>query len=184
MLKSSGKDNAARATIRWSPIDYNATATKIHRRSGEFPPSANLQSTRNPHYRRLFARRNFDIIMALAREYRGPHRMIVHRSQRNRHNFGRANEGLPLISGEFLLWLSGDGVAEAEQVGRLVEAWHSGQTSSVWSNSRIIDECGRDLGLSLPPDHPYSLDLCDYADGRFLDFHYAGVCGYSPRDHR
>jgi GT2 family glycosyltransferase len=121
----------------------------------------------------------YDIILALTGTYRGPHRVIVHRSEHNRHNFGHANEGLPLMSGDFLLWLSGDDVAEPEQVAQLVAAWRNSQTSSVWSNSRIIDEHGRDLGLLLPPGHPYSLDLCDYADGRFLDLPYAGACGYS-----
>ncbi|HTZ36144.1 MAG TPA: glycosyltransferase [Stellaceae bacterium] len=123
--------------------------------------------------------RTFDIITELAAGYRGPHRVVIHRSEQNRHNFGHANEGLPFIGGEFFLWLSGDDVAEPEQVERLVGAWRESGASGVWSNLRLIDANGAELGLMLAGDQPYSLDLSDYADGRFLDFHYAGACGYS-----
>lgn len=43
----------------------------------------------------------------------------------------------------------------------------------------MIDEHNRDLGAVLQEGHPYTLNLCDYADGRFMDFPYSGTCGYS-----
>jgi hypothetical protein len=122
--------------------------------------------------------RSFDIIREIIGEYVGPHRIVLHRSERNRDTIGSVNETLDLIRGEFFLWISGDDVAEPNQTERLVSAWLEGGVSGVWSNSRIIDEHGRDLGLQLPADHPYTLNLKDYANGRFLDFTYSGTCGY------
>src|SRR6516225_1682010 len=52
--------------------------------------------------------RTFDIILETAREYRGPHRVVVYRSARNRNISGHASETFPLVNGEFFLWLSGD----------------------------------------------------------------------------
>jgi hypothetical protein len=125
--------------------------------------------------------RTFEIAQQIAKEYRGPHRVILHRSERNREILEHCNETLHLIGGEFFIWLSGDDVAEPEQTEGLVAAWRQQGASGVWSNSRIIDERGSDHGPLLPADHPYTLDLCDYADGRFLDFPYSGACGY-PRE--
>lgn len=123
--------------------------------------------------------RTFEIAASLARAYRGPHRVILYRSERNRDILEHCNEALHLMRGEFFLWLSGDDAAQPEQAEQLVAAWLAGGVSGVWSNYRRIDEQGRDLGLGLPATHPYTLDLCDYADGRFLDFPYSGVCGYT-----
>ena len=123
----------------------------------------------------------FPIVTELARAYRGPHRVVLHRSERNRDILAHANEALPLMRGAFFIWLSGDDIAEREQTERLVASWRETGASAVWSNSRIIDEHGGDLGPLLSADHPYTLDLPDYADGRFLDFPYHGACGY-PRE--
>jgi hypothetical protein len=125
--------------------------------------------------------RTFEIAQQIAREYRGPHRVVLQRSERNREILEHCNEALHLTRGEFFIWLSGDDVAEPEQSERLVAAWRQEGASGVWSNSRIIDQHGGDQGPLLPASHPYTLDLCDYADGRFLDFPYSGACGY-PRE--
>lgn len=125
--------------------------------------------------------RTFEIAESVAAAYRGPHRVVLYRSERNRDILEHCNEALHLIRGGFFIWLPGDDVAEPEQAERLVAAWLKGRVSGVWSNSRIIDEHGSDLGLLLPETHPYTLNLCDYADGRFLDFPYSGACGY-PRE--
>jgi glycosyltransferase involved in cell wall biosynthesis len=125
--------------------------------------------------------RTFEIAQQIARDYRGPHRVVLHRSERNREILEHCNEALHLVQGEFFVWMSGDDVAEPEQTERLVAAWRQEGASGVWSNSRIIDQHGNDDGPLLPAGHPYTLDLCDYADGRFLDFPYSGACGY-PRE--
>jgi glycosyltransferase involved in cell wall biosynthesis len=123
--------------------------------------------------------RTFEIAESLAHAYRGPHRVVLFRSEQNRDILEHCNEALHLVRGEFFLWLAGDDVAEPNQAEQLVAAWREGGVSGVWSNHRIIDEQGRDLGPGLLETHPYTLNLCDYADGRFLDFPYAGSCGYT-----
>lgn len=123
--------------------------------------------------------RTFEVARATAFAYRGPHRVILYRGEQNEDILGHWNDALPLMRGEFFLSLAGDDVAEPEQVDRLVGAWRGGGVSGAWSNYRVIDQHGRDCGAGLPDGHPYTLDLCDYADGRFLDFPYAGAVGYT-----
>jgi glycosyltransferase involved in cell wall biosynthesis len=123
--------------------------------------------------------RTFEIVQTVARAYRGPHRVVLYRSEQNRDIFEHFNEAAHLMRGAFLMWLAGDDVAAPEQTECLVNAWLEGDVSGVWSNCRVIDEQGRDIEPGLPETHPYTLDLCDYADGRFLDFSYSGTCGYT-----
>jgi GT2 family glycosyltransferase len=123
--------------------------------------------------------RTFEIAESLVHAYRGPHRVVLYRSEQNRGILEHCNEALPFLRGEFFLWLGGDDIAEPDQAEQLVAAWLEGGVSAVWSNYRIIDEHGRDQGPALPEAHPYTLNLCDYADGRFLDFPYSGMCGYT-----
>lgn len=124
--------------------------------------------------------RTFEVIRNTVQAYRGPHRVLLYRSDRNRDIVGHFNDALHLVRGEFFVLLSGDDAAEPRQVERLVAAWQEHGASGVWSNSQVIDGDSRILTLLHGGDHTYTLDLCDYADGRFLDFPYSGACGY-PR---
>jgi GT2 family glycosyltransferase len=124
--------------------------------------------------------RTFEIAEELVHSYRGPHRVILFRSEQNRDILDHCNEALPFLHGQFFLWMGGDDVAEPDQTAQLVAAWLEGGVSGVWSNVRFIDEQGADLGPGLSADRPpYTLNLSDYAEGRFLDFVYSGACGYS-----
>lgn len=122
----------------------------------------------------------FEVAKEVASQYRGPHRIVLYRSETNRDILAHWNDALHWMRGSFFLSMSGDDMAEPAQVEELVAQWmQSGAGSSVWTNYRMIDANGRDLGIGLPPGHPYTLNLCDYADGRFLDFPYGGLGGYT-----
>src|SRR5262245_33439145 len=78
----------------------------------------------------------FEIAKAVAVQYRGPHRVTLFQSERNRDILAHWNEAQHLMRGDFFLSLSGDDVAESDQVEQLVATWLRGGLSGVWSNYR------------------------------------------------
>lgn len=120
----------------------------------------------------------FRIACEVARAHTGPHHVTLLRSEQNRGIFEHANEVIPRLRGRFIVWQSGDDVAESDRAAALLAAAGGPGLAGAFSNHRVIDDEGRDLGLGLPPDVAATLGVAAYASGRFLDFTYGGTFGF------
>ena len=123
--------------------------------------------------------KTFQVLTDLARSYQGPHRVILHRSEQNQDTLACLNGVIPNLKGRFIFWMSGDDVAEPDQVESLTRAWEEGGCAGVWSNYWNIDQDSSCHGLGFPTLPVCPLDLNDYASGRFLDFGHGGLLGFT-----
>jgi glycosyltransferase involved in cell wall biosynthesis len=123
--------------------------------------------------------RTWDVAAPIARAYRGPHRVVLYRGVRNVDSFAHINDVWPHIRGEFVVWQSGDDVAEPDYVAVMTDVWRHSGGGGAWCNHTILDESGRDLGTHLPDHRSASLNPLDFSEGRFLDVAYGGVLGFA-----
>lgn len=91
----------------------------------------------------------FRVAREVARAYAGPHRVVLLRSEQNRGIFEHANEVIPHLRGDFIVWQSSDDVADPERAAGLLSAASVDGFAGAFSNHRVIDHQGRDLGLDL-----------------------------------
>lgn len=64
--------------------------------------------------------RTFEIMQEMASEYKGPHRVIVRRSEKNLGLAGHLNEVLNISRGDIITWAAGDDIALSERTEALV----------------------------------------------------------------
>ena len=89
----------------------------------------------------------FSIIEKIASEYKGPHKVIIHRNERNLGLAGNVNKAWDLSSGEFLVTQGGDDVSLPHRTSTLVDAWLSRdpRPDLVYSGVVRIDEDGNEI---------------------------------------
>lgn len=89
----------------------------------------------------------FSIIEKIASEYKGPHKLIIHRNERNLGLAGNVNKAWDLSSGEFLVTQGGDDVSLPHRTSTLVDAWLSREPRPdlVYSGVVLIDEDGNEI---------------------------------------
>jgi hypothetical protein len=92
--------------------------------------------------------RTFEVMSALAQDYRGPHRVVLNR---NAVNFGigrHVNHVVGLAQGELILTAAGDDVSLPERAGLTVRAWEASgrRASSIHGQWIGIDENGKPTG--------------------------------------
>lgn len=108
----------------------------------------------------------FQIMQALAAEYRGPHTLIVRQTPRNLGLIGHINNIMQVASGELVVIAAGDDISLPERAERLcTEYLASGRRAhSIFSNAIWIDEAGREMNLlHKQPVPPEDLTLPNYA---------------------
>ncbi len=93
--------------------------------------------------------RTFDIMRESAAAYRGPHTVVLNRSERNLGIGGHVNRIMELAHGELIVAAAGDDISLPERVERTWQAYCSSGRSamSIYANVTIIDEDGTEIGL-------------------------------------
>jgi len=94
----------------------------------------------------------FAVMEAVAREYRGPHRIVLNRNERNLGLVGHVNRLMTLATGELILVAAGDDVSLPERARLTVEAYRAGGGRVVAVHSAVedMDPSGRPLGVRRP----------------------------------
>jgi glycosyltransferase involved in cell wall biosynthesis len=89
----------------------------------------------------------FSIIEKVVSEYTGPHKVIIHRNEKNLGLAGNVNKAWDLSSGEFFVSQGGDDVSLPHRTSTLVDAWLSRdpRPDLVYSGVVLIDEDGNEL---------------------------------------
>lgn len=65
----------------------------------------------------------FDAIQEVMRGYAGPHRVVLHRNERNLGVAGNVNQAFQLAEGELVLMAAGDDVSLPHRTSRTVDTW-------------------------------------------------------------
>ncbi len=99
------------------------------------------------------ADRTFEVMREMADAYRGPHRVVLSRNERNRGIVGNLNRLMELSHGELIVKSDGDDVSLPERAERLAEAWLASgrRLKSLHSDVMRMDMEGRDIGRLGPP---------------------------------
>lgn len=67
--------------------------------------------------------KTFGVIEKIAREYRGEHRLDLHRNPKNLGVAGNLNRGWELCRGEFIVIQAGDDMSVPQRTEQLVSKW-------------------------------------------------------------
>ncbi len=95
------------------------------------------------------ADRTFEIMREMADAYRGPHRVVLSRNERNRGIVGNVNALMASSRGALVVKNDGDDLSEPHRVERIVREWLDGgrRDDLLFSAVTRIDEEGRPLGV-------------------------------------
>lgn len=96
----------------------------------------------------------FAVIEQTVAGYEGPHRVHIHRNERNLGIGANVNAVISRASGEFVVMAAGDDVSRPDRVARLMEhyATSNKRALSIFTNCVVIDEHGREEFVSEAPD--------------------------------
>ncbi len=91
----------------------------------------------------------FEAMQEMARQYSGPHAIIVRQTKSNIGLACHINDALGHSNGDFIVVAAGDDISYSNRASRLVDAWQrSGRLAlSVFSNVDIIDESGEKVSV-------------------------------------
>jgi glycosyltransferase involved in cell wall biosynthesis len=91
--------------------------------------------------------RTFEIICQLAKEYRGPHRIVLNRNPVRRSIGGHINRIVEISRGELILAAAGDDISLPERTQAVYEAWEASgrQATSIHSAIIQVDEDGQTI---------------------------------------
>lgn len=119
--------------------------------------------------------RTFEIMEEMAREYRGPHRVVVDRTPTNlgRMAFGRRVWSLlSQCNGELVVLAAGDDVSMPDRTQALFDKWQTGGRKAVCIHSKAlpVDERGVKLSEEVGDNRIASISLLEFIkqDGRGL----------------
>jgi len=82
--------------------------------------------------------RTFQIIQEMSQNYRGPHRVVVRRSSRNRGLAGHINDVVMSAGGQIISWAAGDDIALPERTEIFVEKLMSGE-GAIGVHSAVLE---------------------------------------------
>lgn len=86
----------------------------------------------------------FDIMQAMAAEYKGAHRIILNRNPKNLGIGGHFNHVMNLASGELVVLAAGDDISVPERTAVLVEHWlANGKPSGMSSSGLLMNDAGK-----------------------------------------
>jgi len=91
----------------------------------------------------------FNVMLAVAESYRGPHSVVVRRNEVNLGIAGHYNRLVDVAHGELLITAAGDDISEPDRVARLLEAWDStaSRADLICSHVTDIDISGHAHGV-------------------------------------
>jgi glycosyltransferase involved in cell wall biosynthesis len=104
--------------------------------------------------------RTYEIIEESASKYRGSHRIILNRNEKNLGISGHINRVFQLSHGDFIIASAGDDISVPERTRMLVEYWLNADSpvDLVSSYYEEIDENGKSLGI-INKEGLYVLDV-------------------------
>jgi glycosyltransferase involved in cell wall biosynthesis len=97
--------------------------------------------------------RTFEIMREMATSFKGPHKVILNRNEKNLGIGGHVNRIMELANGELIVPSAGDDISIPARVDRIYPEWRSsnGRVKSLYSNAVIIDALGKTRGLLFKP---------------------------------
>lgn len=109
--------------------------------------------------------KTFEIVSRLAKEYHGPHSLVLNRNDKNLGLVGHVNKAFTISKGEIIVAAAGDDISFPERTEVLSEAFKKeSRPLLVHSNVIGIDKNGTPLEVELQPvnlqDMPIT-DLCE-----------------------
>jgi glycosyltransferase involved in cell wall biosynthesis len=89
--------------------------------------------------------RTFEIMQEMAAAYKGPHKIILNRNEKNIGIGSQLNAAAAMTNGEFVVLANGDDISLPIRVERIVHEWEShGRTATaVWSEIAIVVPSGQ-----------------------------------------
>lgn len=124
--------------------------------------------------------RTFEIMQKLANAYKGPHKIILNRNEKNLGIGAHINRCMELSQGELIVGAAGDDISLPERTVKIFQAWiDSGKNAfSIDSEYEMIDEVGNAFDSSPPRDLPkeqqllhFSKTLVNYVTGSTHAWH-------------
>lgn len=88
----------------------------------------------------------FDIIKAKAKEYDGPHQILVNQTTGGKGIFNHLLDALAKATGDLIVIAAGDDISYPRRVSELMEAWSGSSAAAIFSSWRRIDASGKYLG--------------------------------------
>lgn len=88
----------------------------------------------------------YAIMERLASTYRGPHRLILNRTEGGKGTLAHVLDATAKSSGDLIVIGAGDDLSYPHRVSRLVEEWQRTGAQAVFSAFHRIDNAGRKLG--------------------------------------
>jgi glycosyltransferase involved in cell wall biosynthesis len=109
--------------------------------------------------------RTFEIMQAMAAEYRGPHKIILNRNKKNLGIGAHFNRIMELSHGELIVGSASDDISLPERTSEIYRAWldTDKKAFSLDSMYEVIDESGNITGRSSPSDPPQELSLLRFS---------------------
>jgi glycosyltransferase involved in cell wall biosynthesis len=97
---------------------------------------------------------SFDTLRRVAGGYQGPHKLVLHRNERNLGIGGNLSQAVALSSGELLVIAAGDDVSVPHRCERLAQAWEASgrKLDLIASNLVDLDEHGQTHAQMVPSD--------------------------------
>ena len=90
--------------------------------------------------------RTFDIIEEMAAEYSGPHKLLVHRNEKNLGTGGNVNQVMKMASGDYNIVAAGDDISFPDRTQEIVNVWKEiGSPCVIYSDFTRIDSEGNTL---------------------------------------
>lgn len=86
-----------------------------------------------------------EILAGIARDYRGPHRVKLNRSQSAGGILGHFLDAVAVSSGELIVMAGGDDISLPSRVASLVRRWRESGAAFVCSDLELIDASGKRL---------------------------------------
>jgi glycosyltransferase involved in cell wall biosynthesis len=109
--------------------------------------------------------RTFEIMQELANSYKGPHKIILNRNEKNLGIGAHINRCMELSHGELVVAAAGDDISLPERTVEIYQAWiDSGMKSfSIDSEYEMIDEVGISFDGPSPHDLPKEQQLLHFS---------------------
>lgn len=120
--------------------------------------------------------RTFEIIQEMAIAYKGPHKIILNRNEKNLGIGGHVNWIMEISKGELIVGAAGDDISLPERTQKIYEAWETSERTamSIYSAAITIDDRGNNIGI-----HEYPLEYKGETIEEKIKNYFDGVQGCS-----
>lgn len=114
--------------------------------------------------------RTFELLEAIVKSYKGPHKTILNRNQKNLGLINHVNKLFEISSGDLMVIAAGDDISLSDRVECLVHAFNQGGKKAlvIHSSAMKINELNIELGILIPPVIGQSMSTVELADCQSL----------------